>query len=109
MGIDVNAEVSFEEIFERVWKWQEKTFDTSSRDACLGLKEELEELEMAMDFGDTENELPEISDCFHYLIYIIRKRGYTFEQTKEAIIKKLEINEKREWVAKGNGCYQHKS
>lgn len=108
MGISVNNELSFEEIFERIWKWQDKTFDTTASSACSGLVEEGYELAESILSNDNKDKiLSEVADCFHYIVYIFKKLGYSYEEAKSALIDKLHINETRTWKPKGDGCYQH--
>ncbi len=96
-----------EELFDEIWKWQSETFDTTSADAVNGLIKEAEELKESLLGFDSVNDLIEMADVFQYLVYIIKKRGYTFENFKGAVSYKLEINKARNWKLRDDGCYQH--
>jgi len=55
----------------------------------------------AMELEDDPSDLLEHADCLFLLAGIWKKEGITFDQLKEAIRKKLEINKARTWGPPG--------
>lgn len=113
MSVDVNNSISFEEMIERYWAFAEKTFDTLPWQATFGLVREAKELNecanahLTFEEGSTELELEEASDVMFYLIYFLKKSGFTMSQFIEAMDSKLEVLKKRKWKKDETGCYSH--
>lgn len=96
------------QLFETAWQWQSKTFDTSPIESVSGLIVEAKELEKDIQIGSPkEMVLEEGADVMMYLLYIIRKMGYTLDEFIEAFRMKLDKNLTRKWKKRKDGCFQH--
>ena len=99
------------EQFEKVAKWQKKTFPeaTALSKACH-LSEEVEELmtEIALYNGPSKTKRLEYADCFLLLFGSAHSDGMSYEDICNCIEEKFEIVKKREWgTPDKNGVVHH--
>lgn len=102
------TEVTFEALVKRYEEWALKVFDTTPAAACEGLKREADELKKDIEENrPAERCLIEAADVLCYLIYILRRKGWTLEQLYAAMNIKIEINSRRNWSKNMDGTYSH--
>lgn len=101
--------LTFEEQLEEYWKFAKECFDTKPFEAVFGLMREVKELEKEIQINEFLNkeELEEFSDIQFYLIYILRKRGYSIKDLILSMNQKLEVLKTRKWEKDETGCYSH--
>jgi hypothetical protein len=102
--------MTFEEMFEKYWEFAQKAFDTKANEAIKGLMREAEELDLEYNYTDRvihENRLEEIVDCQFYLLYVLRKSGYTYGDFIAAMDNKLKVLNDRKWKKDETGCFSH--
>jgi hypothetical protein len=99
---------SLETILEATWEWQEETFDSSAEDSTSGVIREAKELRGAFINREAkEAKLTEATDVIMFLLYAIKKSGYTIDELKLAFIKKLKENRLREWKKNSDNTFSH--
>lgn len=99
------------ELFEKITKWQDKTFPESTELSMLHhLKKELEELlnEAKAKEYLSESKRLEYADCFLLLFGAAQKAGFNYNRICVAINQKYEINKLRNWGEPDeNGVVEH--
>jgi len=108
--------MNFKKLLKNIDKWQTKTFpDSTSLSKIKHLKLEILELEnnlektkANMTQKEVENILLEYADCFFLLFGSAFAYGLDFEDIKNIMKEKLEINKKRIWGKPDeNGVVEH--
>jgi len=100
------------EQFEKITKWQDKTFGKASAMSKVAhLIEEVEELNDCLVNNVEGQEIDyEFADCFILLFGAASSFGMDYEYICKVINQKMEINHKRKWgKANDNGVVHHKT
>ena len=94
--------------FNRITKWQQKTFPNATPMSKLNhLAEELIELADAIKKGEQTRDL-EYADCFFLLFGAAAADGMTYSHICEVIEAKFTINKDRQWgTPDENGVVKH--
>lgn len=87
---------------EEITAWADKTFpDQPVLGKLSHLRDEVKELQSAVDNGDPQDMADELADCWILLLNISKKIGYTEQGIATAIRTKMAINRNRIWGKKG--------
>lgn len=97
------------ELFQMYSVFSVDTFEKATeKTSLLKLRDELEELEIALDNNTKEHIVDEYVDCVMCLVHSFSKLDITIEEFRQAFQTKLLINIAREWNYNTNGTYSHK-
>ena len=94
--------MNIEQLMSEITSWA----DTASPDQpVLGklshLRDEVRELQVAVDDGSKADIEDELADCWILLLNISKKLGFTEQLIEHAITSKMRINRSRIWGRKG--------
>lgn len=95
-------------IFKRWGEWSKKTFPNQKVEGKINhLKREVDELNKSTEDGQAD--IIEIADCVGLLFAICEIEGVSYNQLKDAMNHKLDINIMREWPENSDseGVYAH--
>lgn len=109
------------EQFEKISKWQDKTFGkTTALSKMAHLEDEVQELKKELIFHEESKKLQkypeqnkifrerEFADCFMLLFGAAASDGMTHDDIVRCIEEKMEINYKRKWgKPQANGVVNH--
>ena len=96
--------------FKEITEWQTKTFGKATAlSKVKHLKQEVEELEFALDSDDTDVSISEeFADCFILLFGAAHSHGFDLDSISKIIDNKMQINYKRKWGKPDeNGVVNH--
>lgn len=98
-------------LMDYIYRWSVKTFPRATTFSRLKhLEKEIKELIDITQENPEINEkmLMEYADCFILILNSARSQGLSMEDIYQASVKKMEINEQRQWgIPDENGVVEH--